>query len=107
MDTEINYKYKDGFHSDIKSGHLTIDKEFAKTYMGRRDDTPLSDRLNHWGLICNKGDEFIQFVLLDLIDFFELRNKLVEHMNEDEQKLLELYYFLSKQELVELTFEIY
>ena len=106
MDTEISYKYyKDGFHPDIKEGHLTIDKQFFKAYLDLPDN-PISKRINHCGLI-SKGDEFAKIFLKNLIEFFDLHTKFENELDEDEKSLLNLYDFLLKQEIIEITFQKY
>ena len=106
MDTEINYKYKDGLHPDIKEGHLTIDKSFYKYYLDLYNDTTntLHDRLNHFGLRC-WGDEFCRIKIQEMIDFFY--NVYHDDSDEDYLKLIKVFDFLLNQEIVEFTFEMY
>ena len=112
MDTEISYKYKDGFHPDIKSGKLTIDKSIYKRYTGRygmnhEDDlkTSLSRRLTHCGLF-SWGDVRCKAFMNNILEFYDEAFKS-EIIDDDLTKMKDLFDWLLKQEMVEIKFECY
>lgn len=104
MDTELSYKYKDGFHSDIKTGQLTLDKGVFKSYAGRHDAKiedsldSLPRRLWNCKLVWD-GDVDCKRFLNDLKEFCK------EQYDLDE--FTKLHEWLMKQELVEIRFECY
>lgn len=109
MDTEINYKYKDGYHDDIKEGHITLDKSIYKDYtnvyktdIGNSVKDDLARRLWNCHLI-SRGDHECRSFLTDIINF--LKDDNGKYCGDEE--LMKLYEFLMKQELVEILFECY
>jgi len=105
MDTELNYKYKDGFHSDVKEGHITLDKGIFKSYAGRyetdiKDNVKdsLARRLWNCKLIW-EGDIDCKRFLSDLKEFC--------NGSYEEDDMNNLHEWLMKQELIEIRFECY
>lgn len=111
MDAELSYKYKDGFHSDIKTGQITLDKGIFKSYAGRHD-TKIEDsvinslprRLWNCKLIWD-GNSDCQRFLNDLKEFWTNSDK--GFAEQYDEKFKQLHEWLMKQELVEIRFECY
>lgn len=111
MDTEITYKYKDGFHSDIKSGQITIDKGIFKSYKNSYDTriedsviASLPRRLWNCKLIW-EGDIDCKRFLNDLKEFWtKSESGFAEQYDE---KFKKLHEWLDKQEIIEIRFECY
>lgn len=111
MDTELTYKYKDGFHKDIKIGHITLDKGVFKSFAGRYDcnfeDSPINSlarRLWNCKLVW-EGDVNCKWFLDSLKEFWTKSNKGFVDSYDD--KFSKLHEWLKAQELVEIIFECY
>jgi hypothetical protein len=72
MDTEIEYKYKDGFHKEIRTGSLTTDRGLFKAFIGCYDkpESELTKRLNHCALI-SRGHQHATIFLETLNSFWK------------------------------------
>lgn len=105
MDTEIDYKYKEG--NEIKSGHVILSKGVLNDFLNSKEDTDscnviesLPRRLRSCGLYIGKELQCEYF----LKDFKEWWNCCGYEYDND--KIIEFYNNIKDKTVIEIIIEI-